>query len=984
MRGVGCGVLLAALWVSSLLAAAPAEKTTRRYFVHVPLPSLERVADLSASGFDIAGVNRRDLTAGVVATDDDLRRLSDLGYSYWVESSNQDDYGILALQDYTDPVEMSAFIDQIVAAYPGIARKLTLAGPFFEGHSQYAVHITKDVAVANDRPTFVLDSQHHAREVMTPEIARDMIEYLATRYDTDPAVRRWVDHINIYVVPIANPDGAMHVFQGDNMWRKNRRPSCPVDLNRNYPFLWGTCNGSSGVCTDDTFRGYEAASEPETGGMLQLADSTHAFMALSYHTYGEYIMYSYGCTNPDEMAAMDEVARALNAILQDDNGQTNQYTVGPIWSAIYRVDGGSVDSWYAQSGTYAFTIEANCCSFQPDHATWRDVTVQRQRTAWQFFLNRTLDGPQIRGRITDLVTGNPIPARVQVDEVTFTHGESPRYAAPNGYYYWLARSGQTYHLTYSMPGYCTATRVVSVGTGPATQDVALVPPTPPTGVTAVGNGDNRIDVSWVPAVDATQYRVLRSLTSGGPYDEIGTVAAPTTTFQDTTVSGGVPYYYVVRAMQPCDSGNSTEAAGITTGACFVGPAFGGLASAVNAAGTTCSVDLTWAPATARCGGRITYRVHRSASAPFVPGPDNLIASGLETTGFTDHDALADSATYHYMVRAVDSAVGGDDGNTVVRSATPTGPTVAGTWTDDAGDGAPAKMNPSAPWSVQATGGKTAPKVYATGTYSDNLCAALTSPALSIQAGSVLSFASKYDIEKDWDAGIVEVSEGPNFASWSRLTTINYPDALLNTGNACGFPVSFAGTVFSRNSASPTYPGASYSGSLSAYAGKDIKLRWRIGSDSTGTGKGWWVDDIAVTNAVFRQVCTAGVASNPKEAGGETAPMVAARASSGTGVELEFGPACGALNAVAYWGSSPIVGAPSWSQAACALGNTGRASFDPGDPSPGEFFYFVLVGQSATKEGSYGQGRDGGGRPERPEAIAVGVCDKPQDLSGVCP
>ena len=73
------------------------------------------------------------------------------------------------------------------------------------------LHLTKDVGLANDRPSFLLDAQHHAREVMTPEIARDMIDYLTSRYATDLQVQRWLDNINIYVVGSVNPDGAMYV-----------------------------------------------------------------------------------------------------------------------------------------------------------------------------------------------------------------------------------------------------------------------------------------------------------------------------------------------------------------------------------------------------------------------------------------------------------------------------------------------------------------------------------------------------------------------------------------------------------------------------------------------------------------------------------------------------------------------------------------------------------------------------------------------------
>jgi hypothetical protein len=959
--------------------AAPATK----YLVHVRVSSPAAAGALELAGFDVAGVNKKALTVGVVATGADLDRLDALGYYYSIERAN-DAEGILALQDYTDPIEMSAFLDQVVADHPDLIRKFALTGPLYEGQIQYAVEITSNVGVANDRPVFVLDSQHHAREVMTAEIAKDMIDYLTSRYATDPQVRRWVDNIDIYVVPSVNPDGALYVFQHDNMWRKNRHPSCAVDVNRNYPFAWGSCNGSSGACADETYRGFEPGSELETQGMLQLAADAHAFYALSYHTYGEYIMYSYGCQNPDEMTAMDEVARSLNSILLDDAGVTNSYTVGPIWSAIYLVDGGSVDTWYAQRGTYAYTIEASSSSFQPDYATWRNVTVQRQRTAWQFFLDRTLDGPQIRGKVVNAITGQPIQANVSVQEVTFTHGESPRRSAPNGNYYWLARSGQTYHVTFSQPGYCTLTSQVTVGTGPQTLNAELVPPTPPSDVTAAGNGDNRIDVSWSPAIGAVEYRVLRSLTSGGPYTEIGFVPSSSTSYVDNTVSSGAVYYYVVRALQPCLSSNSSEAAASTTGTCFVGPAFAGLGSATNAEATTCGVQLIWPAASAHCGGPLTYRVHRSTTAPFAPGPGNVIASGLSATSFIDHDALYDGTTYYYQVRAVDGQNGADDGNSVTRSAAPSGPFASGTWTDDAGDTGTAKLSASAPWSVQPVGGKTNPAVYATGPYANNLCAALTSPILSVQSGAALSFATKYSIETNWDAGIVEVAEGPAFSTWTRLSTVNYPDALGNTGNACGFPKSFTGTVFSKINAVPAYPASSFVGSLAAFAGKDIRLRWRIGSDSTGAGAGWWVDDISVTSTVFRDVCATGLASSPAEAGAPGASLTASRASSGTGIDVAFGPGCGTLDNVIYWGTTPIVATPSWTQAACALGNTGQASFDPGDPAPGEVIYFVIVGQNAAAEGSYGMAFDGVSSAERPEAIGIGACDQPRVLNGTCP
>jgi hypothetical protein len=970
---VGCVLVFGA---SAGHAAAPDLK----YFVEVSVPSLDAARELALAGFDVAGINRNTLSVGLVVSPDDLAKVEAMGWPVTIRSSNQDVSAVAALADYTDPVELSNFMDQVVAAHPDLAAKSISQGTLFEGQTQYVLHITKDVGVANERPAFLFDAQHHAREVMTPEIARDFIDYLTSQYATDAQVRRWVDNINIYIVGSVNPDGAMYVFNTDPSWRRNRHPSCGVDNNRNYPTLWGACNGSTASCSSDTNRGASPGSEPETQGLIQLTASVRPFFALSYHSYGEYLMYSYGCNDPDERAALDEVAQGLNATLQNDVGVTGQYSTGPIWSTIYLADGGSVDTQYNQYGAYAYVIEVNSSNegFQPDYATWRNVTVTRQRTAWKYFLDKTLDGAQIRGTVTDAATGLPLAANLNLQEVTFTHGEAQRHADAKGHYHLLVHSGGTYHVGYSYPGYCTSTQEVVVGSGPATTDVVLGRPGIPQGVGAAGGGDNAIDVSWQAAANADQYRVYRSLTSGGPYTAVATVSGAQTSYHDTPVSGTATYYYVVRAVLGCESANSAETQAATTGACSVGPAFAGLASVTNPAIATCTLNLSWPGAATRCGGGVTYRVYRSTTASFAPSPANLVASGLSGTSFTDHDALSSAVPYYYIVRAVDAGNGTDDGNSVTVTAAPTGPNSVGTWTDNAGDTGAALMTAAAPWSVKPTGGKAGPKVYATGSYANGTCAALTSPAISLQSSSSLTFASKYDMETNFDAGIVEVATGPSYGTWTKLT-VNYPDGLSQTGNACAFPTSGAGTVFSRTIASPAYSVSPYTGSLAAYAGKSVKLRWRLSSDSGVVGAGWWVDDVAITNAVIPGACAAGVAPNPKEASPD-GHMTASRSSSGTGVDLGYAPGCGTKDNAVYWGSGPIAGSLVWTNAACGLDNTGHATFNPGDPASDSFFYFVIVGQSAAKEGSYGTGTTG----ERPEAIGVGACDKPQDLSGTCP
>jgi hypothetical protein len=197
--------------------------------------------------------------------------------------------------------------------------------------------------------------------------------------------------------------------------------------------------------------------------------------------------------------------------------------------------------------------------------------------------------------------------------------------------------------------------------------------------------DNEIEVSWNDADLETviAYTVHRSRTPGGPYDLIATVddtspgfaGGPDIFFIDTAVSGGVDYYYTVRATdgESCKSENSNEASATATGACTLEPLFDGLQSVTAPALNSCTLELLWAPATDECGGPMTYNIYRSTQIGFQPGASNLIASGLTATAYSDFDQLVDGTVYRYIVRAVDQSNGKEEQNTVRHTGVPQGP-----------------------------------------------------------------------------------------------------------------------------------------------------------------------------------------------------------------------------------------------------------------------------------------------------------------------
>ena len=124
------------------------------------------------------------------------------------------------------------------------------------------------------------------------------------------------------------------------------------------------------------------------------------------------------------------------------------------------------------------------------------------------------------------------------------------------YYYQVLAHPSGNEACNSAPSTCIS--VTPTGGGSCT------PPAAPTGLAATSASATQINLAWSPAVGATEYRIYRSTTSGGPYTQVGTTTG--TTFSNTGLTCNTAYYYVVRAFNGCESVNSTQATA-TTGSC---------------------------------------------------------------------------------------------------------------------------------------------------------------------------------------------------------------------------------------------------------------------------------------------------------------------------------------------------------------------------------------------------------------------------------
>ncbi len=391
---------------------------------------------------------------------------------------------------YADPAEVEAFLDQTVAAHPSIARKFAI-GTSREGRTIWALLVSDNAALDEDEPSILFNAAHHAREVMTPEIAMDIVTRLTEGYGVDPDMTRRVDAYQVLVVPVVNPDGVHRVHATDDFWRKNVRDNDAngtidgqdgVDLNRNYEWGWGNqCQGSSSALSSETYRGPSEGSEPETRAMLALGRAYTPVFDVEYHSYAEAVYYAMSCdprfaptltTVPGDGSIARVVGEDFAARIVQADGEPG-YDPAPYGS---RVDGTGRDQQYHEAGTISFVVEVNNGAeggFAPDYVTWRDPTVQGHRAAWEWLIDR-IDGPAIGGHVRDAASGLPVAADVTLDQLRLPDGKRLTSRADTGRFHLVVVPG-AYTLRVRAPGYAEAAVPVNVGDVASRVDVELTP-----------------------------------------------------------------------------------------------------------------------------------------------------------------------------------------------------------------------------------------------------------------------------------------------------------------------------------------------------------------------------------------------------------------------------------------------------------------------------------------------------------------------------
>jgi len=200
-------------------------------------------------------------------------------------------------------------------------------GKTYQGRDIWMVKISDNPITNEKEPGVLLMGAHHGNEKPSFEVLIYFIKHLTEFYnkpdtdddsdgklnediidgkdndndgliDEDPSeerVRNIINNTQIFVIPMVNPDGV----EADT--RKNCVPPDGVNLNRNYGYKWELYDlfpqlyGGPWVSDpySGNYRGEYPFSENETRAVRDFVEQNKINISLSYHSYGEVILYPW-------------------------------------------------------------------------------------------------------------------------------------------------------------------------------------------------------------------------------------------------------------------------------------------------------------------------------------------------------------------------------------------------------------------------------------------------------------------------------------------------------------------------------------------------------------------------------------------------------------------------------------------------------------------------------------------------------------------
>ena len=333
---------------------------------------------------------------------------------------------------------------QFAAVHPEICMLDTI-GYSVEGKPLLSVKISDHAEREEDEPDCFYTSTMHGDETAGFILMLRFIDTLLTGYGKDTSITRLIDRLEIYINPLANPDGTYaggeHTVAGATRYNANE-----IDLNRNFP------DPENGLHPDGN------TWQSETRAMMNYAEDQQFVLSANFHSGAEVVNYPWDTWSRAHVDAswfrQASFSYAQPAIVNSPDGYFEGIsTLGIIkgynWYPIY---GGRMDYMTYFHGGREVTVELSDIKL-PDGELLKQLW-NYNRASLIAFLEQALYG--IHGKVTD-PEGNPVTARITVLNHDKTADSSYVFSDPHdGYYHRMIDSG-IYDLAFTSFGYVSDT-----------------------------------------------------------------------------------------------------------------------------------------------------------------------------------------------------------------------------------------------------------------------------------------------------------------------------------------------------------------------------------------------------------------------------------------------------------------------------------------------------------------------------------------------
>ena len=376
--------------------------------------------------------------------------------------------------------------------YPNLCR-IVDAGTTVQGRKILFAVISDNVNQRETEPQFMYTSSMHGDEITGYVLMLRLIDSLLTTYGTDARITNLVNNAEIWINPLANPDGTYR-SGNSTVYGATRSNYNNYDLNRNFP---------------DPIYGVNPNQQIETTRFRNIAETNNFALVANFHGGAEVVNYPWDSwTNayPDYRHHPDEAwyqyishqyadTCQANAPSNYMNGYDDGITNGGDW---YVISGGRQDYTNYYRWGREVTIEISDTKLIP--AAQLPAHWNYNRKSLIKYMEAVLKG--VNGVITDTL-GNPIKAKITV--LNHDTDNSEVYSDSTGYYLRMLAPGN-YTFKFEATDYHSQTInnvVVSDYNSLTTLNVELVSSIIPVELILFSSSvnENNVTLNWMTATE---------------------------------------------------------------------------------------------------------------------------------------------------------------------------------------------------------------------------------------------------------------------------------------------------------------------------------------------------------------------------------------------------------------------------------------------------------------------------------------------------